>query len=206
MYNIEGGMWIRDRSHTVTGLSICEFGDQLIWEHAKSFLISNYDVARDWYLARGAKEYVSFDTNGQNGALAYDLTKSLPEEFHNRFDVVTNIGTTEHLGNGTLPASLLFYQQWQAFYSAVQICKIGGVVLHNLPPEKQWEGHSHIHYKDGLGSILAKHFGCELKVEQRLQLFRLNPAADYICIHLVKTENVLFDPNPPIAFNDRIAL
>ena len=199
MYNIEGGLWIRKHSYNVTGLNILEFGNQHIWEHAKSFLSTNSDVAKDWYMGRGAKEYVSIDTNGQDGALSLDLTKPLPQELQNRFDVVTNIGTIEHFDIDSK-------SQWQGFYNAVDLCKIGGIILHQLVPENMWLDHCKIWYKDGLGEVFAKYFGCDLLEENRLQLFRLNPNVEYICIALKKIRDVAFDPEPPKEFIKRIVL
>ncbi|HUT44901.1 MAG TPA: hypothetical protein VMX36_01400 [Sedimentisphaerales bacterium] len=198
MYNIEGGLWILNHSREVKDLSVLEYGDQTFWVHAKPILKTERDVARDWYVDRGVKEYVSMDTNGCNGALPFDLTEPIPQDYWNRFDVVTNIGTTEHFSNDNK-------SQWQAFCNTVRACKVGGIILHNIPPENMWLDHCAIWYRDGLGAALAMHTGCELIIEERLQLVSLNPAADYLCIALRKTHEVEFDVVPPAEFVERLA-
>lgn len=197
MYNIEGGMWIRDYSHDVTGLRILEYGNQHIWVHAKEFLVTEHGVARDWYMERGAKEYVSIDLNGQNGAISLDLTESIPSYLRGRFDVVTNIGAIEHFDTSPM-------RQWQAFYNAVDFCKIRGVILHQLVPEDMWLDHCSIWYRDGLGKVFAEYLGCDLMIEQRIRLFKLNPNVDYICIALKKTKEITFNLIPPKKFIERL--
>jgi hypothetical protein len=194
MYNIEGAIWIKKYIGDVKGKSILEFGNQHIWEHAKKVMKTDFDVAKQYYESLGAK-YVSIDINGQDGALIIDLTKPLPEEYaylNNSFDYVTNIGTTEHFKNNSAIA------QWQAFKTAIDLAKVGGIVLHQLPPKGMWLDHCAIWYNDGFGVVLKETMNCELIIEERFNLPTLNPGIDYLCIALRKTSNVVPSEYPDL--------
>lgn len=73
----------------------------------------------EWFGGRS----VSFDLNGQHGALPYDLRGPLPDRFHGLFNLVTNFGTSEHVSKN----------QWQVFKTIHDLCEVGGVMLHQVP-------------------------------------------------------------------------
>jgi hypothetical protein len=123
----------------------------------------------------------------------------MPRDLCGHFDVVTNIGTVEHCRKEPV-------YQWQVFWNAIDLCKIGGIVLHQLVPVDMWEDHCEIWYRDGLGKVFASYFGCELMIEERITLYMLNPDVDYICIALRKRAVVQPNLVPPIEFLERIAL
>jgi SAM-dependent methyltransferase len=79
--------------------------------------------------------HVSIDWNGNNGAIARDLREPLWDEF-GQFDMVTNIGTTEHVD----PQGKVWENIWR-------MCKPGGVIVSVTPyPDgKNWWWHG-IHY------------------------------------------------------------
>lgn len=70
-----------------------ELGDQIF----NPFLAQeiNYEVAKSYYQSLGY-DHTSIDTNGNNGAINHDLTKP-KEEFNNKFGIITNHGTSEHI-------------------------------------------------------------------------------------------------------------
>lgn len=186
MYNIEGGCWILKQAGNLEGKQILEFGNQHVWEHAMQSLNSQYKVAKDWMVKQlKVKEYVSIDINGEDDSLVIDLTQSLEEKYNfllNHFDIVTNIGSIEHFGKE-------FIEQWRAFCHAVSFAKPGGLILHQLPPENQWLDHCSFWYKDGLGNVLAETTGCDLIIEERINLPTLNVNVDYLSISLRKKIN-----------------
>src|SRR5215208_2927692 len=53
---------------------------------------------KDWFTRNYGIEHVSVDINGLNGALALDLREPLAPLAGRVFDMVTNIGTSEHVG------------------------------------------------------------------------------------------------------------
>jgi hypothetical protein len=64
--------------------------------------------------------YMAVDLHGTPAAYKYDLNEPLP--IIDRFDLVTNLGTTEHVFN-----------QFQAFKSIHEMTKPSGIMIHSLP-------------------------------------------------------------------------
>lgn len=91
-------------------------------------------VAKRWAESLGI-EHVSIDTNGLDGALALDLSK--PIYGVEPADIVTNFGTSEHVG---------IEGQDQCFANIRDLCKPGGVMLHAIPLVGYWPGHSDVDY------------------------------------------------------------
>jgi len=107
------------------GLIWCELGNQQY---------HNGEIAKDVYVERGV-DHTSIDINGEDGALEIDLDFPVPDELHNRFDVVTNYGTIEHINN-----------QYQAFKNMHMMCRVGGIMIHGFPRENTWKTHSEYYY------------------------------------------------------------
>jgi hypothetical protein len=64
--------------------------------------------------------YIAVDLHGTSVANKYNLNEPLP--ITDRFDLVTNLGTTEHVFN-----------QFQAFKSIHELIKPPGIIIHSLP-------------------------------------------------------------------------
>ncbi len=82
------------------------------------------DKAVAFYAALGLGEYSSIDINGQLNSLPFDLNSCIEERyaFTQRFDLVTNNGTTEHLFN-----------QQAVFDNIHRLTSVGGLMLHTVP-------------------------------------------------------------------------
>ncbi|MGM9516465.1 class I SAM-dependent methyltransferase [Roseateles sp. DB2] len=81
-----------------------------------------FDLSKVFYkLVFNYSDYTAIDLHGSESALKLDLNEPLGLPEH-AWDVVTNIGTTEHVFN-----------QYQAFKSLHQLVKPGGLILHSLP-------------------------------------------------------------------------
>lgn len=80
--------------------------------------------AEDIYALAGFNHYVCIDACGNNNAIVYDLNNDLNSyySFQETFDLVTNLGTSEHVFN-----------QFSVFKNLHDLCKIGGVMIHALP-------------------------------------------------------------------------
>lgn len=102
-------------------LTICELGNQQIRDKFKGF-----KMARAYFESLGMI-YTSIDWNGKNGALKLDLNK--PIEI-GQFDVVTNIGTAEHVENNE-----------QCFENIHNLCKKNGIMIHIAPLVGNWLKH-----------------------------------------------------------------
>ena len=80
--------------------------------------------APEFYAALGMDQYNSIDINGQLNSLPFDLNSCIEERyaFTERFDLVTNNGTTEHLFN-----------QQAVFDNIHRMTTVGGLMLHAVP-------------------------------------------------------------------------
>lgn len=80
--------------------------------------------APELYAALGMSQYSSIDINGQLNSLPFDLNSCIEEryDFTQRFDLVTNNGTTEHLFN-----------QQAVFDNIHRLTSVGGLMLHAVP-------------------------------------------------------------------------
>lgn len=79
---------------------------------------------RDLYHGMGFKNYQCIDLDGRHNAHRFDLNKDILKEynFHQKFNLVTNHGTSEHCFN-----------QSQVFKNIHDLCSPGGIMLHVLP-------------------------------------------------------------------------
>lgn len=100
---------------------------------------------REWYKARDL-QYVSIDITGENGSYPFDLSKPLPTEKLGLADLVTDFGTSEHVGT-TLED---YYQCWLNKWN---LCRVGGYIISENPMTGNWPGHG----KNYLGQEFYAH-------------------------------------------------
>ena len=79
------------------------------------------------YFENAGMEHISIDWNGLDGAIKLDLRQPIDME---PFDMVTNIGTTEHVDDQ--------YGVWQNIHN---LTKVGGVIVSHTPLEGDWWWH-----------------------------------------------------------------
>ncbi len=90
-------------------------------EHVE-LLNSDAPFARDFWIALGF-EYTAIDVDGSPGSIPLDLNyDQVPNALRNKFGLVTNLGTTEHICN-----------QMNAFKIAHDLAAPGAVMIHHLP-------------------------------------------------------------------------
>ncbi len=131
-------------------IALCELGNQKI-KFRKPRISS-----KKFYYELGVKEHISIDINGKNKALPLDLDDPVPSSLHNRFDVITNYGTIEHINN-----------QYQAFKNMHDMCKSDGIMIHSLPPVGHWPGHARYYYTEENMTLLAQL--CQYEIIDNLQ-------------------------------------
>jgi len=89
-------------------------------------------------------DHVSIDLNGEDGALEVDLCEAVCLG-HDRFDVVTNFGTSEHV-----------YKQYECFWNIYTQCRSGGMMIHEVPLVGDWTEHiCYYHYTEQFFKMLA---------------------------------------------------
>jgi SAM-dependent methyltransferase len=88
------------------------------------------------YSCFGLDYYRAIDLSGEGGALGFDLNESLSDRygFNETFDMVTNLGTTEHCFN-----------QLGAFRNIHDLCRPGGLMIHAVPSQG-WANHGFYSY------------------------------------------------------------
>lgn len=79
-------------------IKMLELGNQIFQDDTLIREESLPHSAKEYYMNMGV-EHTSIDLNGEDGALQIDLSKPIPEEYNNKFDIVTNFGTAEHVDN-----------------------------------------------------------------------------------------------------------
>jgi len=79
---------------------------------------------KEFYESIGFKKYIAIDVNTDKDAIALDLNLDLRKDYNykEQYDLVTNNGTGEHIFN-----------QYTVFKNVHDLCKEGGVMIHNLP-------------------------------------------------------------------------
>jgi hypothetical protein len=85
-------------------------------------LDSKAPFARDFWTSLGF-DYVAIDVDGSPGSIPLDLNfDSVPAELQGKYDLVTNLGTTEHICN-----------QLNAFRAIHDLAAPGAIMIHHLP-------------------------------------------------------------------------
>jgi hypothetical protein len=124
-----------------TGMAICELGSEDMAAKGYDDLIGrlfstmgvqrpspeelralSLGAARDFYVALGCS-YRCIDTDARHEAITLDLNfDTVPIEHRGRYDLVTNIGTNEHV-----------FADANAFRVAHDLAKTDGLIIHVLP-------------------------------------------------------------------------
>lgn len=148
------------------GLRVAELGNQRIYPDvfSKHLMtpndtpppreINRLQLPAKVFFQRMGASYVAIDINGRDGTLKLDLGKPLPKEYHGQFDLVTNIGTAEHVETG----------QEQCFENIHALCRVGGLMIHAMPETGSWPKHCKIHYTAEWLEAYAR--GCGYSVVQ----------------------------------------
>ena len=115
-------------------LSICELGDQKTCSNWPSDICQS-----DMYFKNvfSHLNITNIDLNGKNGSLALNLSEIIPSEYHNKFDVVTNFGTSEHVSNQ--------YSVWKNIFL---LLKPNGIVISEIPYIHNWPNHCKYYVTD----------------------------------------------------------
>lgn len=153
------------------GLEWCELGNQRTWERKP---------AKEIYISLGVN-HTSLDLNGEDGALRVDLDVPVPSELLNRFDVITNYGTLEHVNN-----------QFQAFKNVHDMCKVGGIIIHVLPPVGNWPNHCRYYYSKKFFEQLAEACKYELVNLEIFDIFEYKSPKNLIAVTYKKIEPCTF--------------
>jgi hypothetical protein len=120
------------------------------------------------------KTHVSIDITGLDDSLSFDLNNEKIPDI-GTFDLVTNFGTTEHIEPN----------QYEPFLHIHNLCKIDGIMLHEVPVKGGWDGHCKFYYDDNFFIKLASENNYEI-----LEIKKNNyDVGDLIFVALQKKNN-----------------
>ena len=104
------------------------------------------DTAALLYEVMGYPRYQAIDATGEYGAHVFDLNEDIASkyDFHEEFELVTNLGTIEHCFNPAV-----------AFENVHKFCKKGGLMIHAFPSNGN-ANHGFYNMQPRLFAILAQ--------------------------------------------------
>jgi hypothetical protein len=131
--------------------TVLELGAQNLY--VESYPSAPY--ADKYYTAKGL-EYTCIDLNKENNAMELDL--SIKQNL-DKFDIVTDFGTSEHVGIDGKHDPKAFYNCWLNKHNA---CKIGGLIISENPKTGNWIGHGFNYVTENFYRQLAQSNGYEI--------------------------------------------
>jgi hypothetical protein len=126
-----------------------------------------YDVGNDAnvsmkpFFSHLGLKYTSIDRNGLDGALAIDVRQDLTVSIQKKFDIITNVGFSEHINEFDVEDSVMF-NQYLFFKSIHDLGKVGALYFHDLPKLGSWFQHGMCNYETSFFRALAESNGYEL--------------------------------------------
>ncbi len=130
----KAGVKLKDEGYY--GKEMLELGCQQIRDLVRNSLESKA-TSRSYFRSIGIHD-ISIDIKGCNRSRVVDLRNPIKESYHNKFDIITNSGTTEHIV--PLPG------QYQAFKNIHMCAKKGAAMIHILPGRGTYYGHCQTYY------------------------------------------------------------
>jgi hypothetical protein len=121
--------------------NMLELGDQVFrgWKNTKkTFMKGNirYPLLTGKQLFSELGFYhISIDLKGTRGSKPCDLTRLLPRSLHNKFDIVTNSGTSEHVQD-----------QYMVFKNMHMVAHCDAIFFHALPDPDRYPDHGLYYY------------------------------------------------------------
>ena len=130
---------------------VLELGAQNLY--ASEFEGSPY---ADLYYKKKQCEYTCIDLNEENNALNLDLATKLSLD---KYNVVTDFGTSEHVGINGKHDAKAFYNCWLNKHNA---CEIGGLIISENPKTSNWPEHGFNYVTENFYRQLAYANGYEI--------------------------------------------
>ena len=151
------------------GKWMLEFGNQRLKQSVLDDLKIKDHVAKHYFQNVGFN-HISIDLNGEYGSLPINLGKKIIKpELIDKFDVVTNSGTTEHVEP--------YESQYEAFYNIHACGKKGSLFFHMVPEAGGLVDHCQNYYTINFFERLSEENNYEI-----LSLYS----------HKIKTGNLVF--------------
>lgn len=134
--------------------TMLELGNQYIFPNGNTevngYRLGNHpgsNVAKHYFAEKYPNlAHTSVDYNGQDGALKIDLSIPKALSFTGPFDIVTNLGTLEHVGEGKSDKNAIFRDQYEAFKNVHNSLSQYGIWFNLAPKVGSWPGHCPSYY------------------------------------------------------------
>ena len=128
------------------GVKMFELGNQEVYNIEKAYplfksmrYIPQSPIAKYFFQHLGFT-HVSVDYNGLDGAFQYDVRSDISSKFTERFDVLTNLGFTEHVGEKDDFKKLL-HAQYAVFKNLHELGNETALYYHCVPLTNNWYKH-----------------------------------------------------------------
>jgi hypothetical protein len=182
------------RTKNLKGLRMFELGNQEIYgmEKAVGFL-SSFGYKPTSTIVKYFFEYLgvnhtSVDYNGRDGAHRLDVRADITGNFPETFDVLTNLGFTEHVGENS-DWSTLMAGQYAVFKNLHDLGNDSAIYYHCVPLTRNW-------YKHGVCDYSLEFFS-ELATVCGYTIISGPFVEDY---HVEKQASVFFQKTPTSTF------
>jgi hypothetical protein len=126
---------------------ICDFGAQQ-FKVCPPFKENTY--FRE-YVENLDKEYLSIDLTEEDKSIPLDMCKDFPDIYKNYFDLVLDIGTSEHVED-----------YFMCMKNIHNVCNINGYMIHVVPSPKNWPGHGYHYVNMDFFIELAANYGYDI--------------------------------------------
>jgi hypothetical protein len=150
------------------GLKMLDFGSQEIHDltYDKHLVFSRHDYtplsyAMGPFFTHIGVNYSSIDINGEHGAYVLDARHDLTFRIKDRFDIVSNMGFSEHVGEGDVEENLIL-NQYTMFRNMHVFGAAHSVFFHDLPSIGAWYQHGVCHYEPSFFKAIASAHDYEL--------------------------------------------
>lgn len=100
-------------------------------------------------------KHTSFDMNETWGAINVDLSVTF-KEIKEQFNIITNYGTSEHVGQYCMGKESYENPQYNCFKNIHNLLKVGGICFHAVPAPNKWPKHGLFEYDLKFFETLAK--------------------------------------------------
>lgn len=183
-------------------LDLLELGDQMVYDDYFAPQGSKYrDVVKHNY-----NKYVTYDLWNSSGVTLVDLSQTL--ETKEKFDIITNFGTTEHV-----EPELGQYKCWVNIHN---LLKLDGLLINEVPTDNNfWLGHCRYYYKESFFNAfkkigydllelkIAENKCCISVLQKKKDLSFMNCEIFYENIYFDKTinSNIIASMNNPKGLN-----
>jgi len=136
-------------SHIKSSIHMAELGNQHCKDGHPAVI-----TGKEYFESLG-HSHTSFDLNGKDGAISIDLSKSIPLKYIDRFNIVTNYGTSEHIDD-----------QYMVFKNIHDLVCKNGVIVHCMPLSPYWKHHGLYNYSEQFTTEIAGLNNYEIMADQ----------------------------------------